>query len=196
MRKRKKPEQHGETRGGRASVEYATWASMMRRCYNHNVQNYVRYGGKGVRVCRRWYTFTNFLTDMGRRPSARHSIERRRNDRNYTPNNCYWATREEQARNKSDCWRIRLGGTTRTVAEWARHLDVLDRRIYMRLRMGWTPKEAVLLPMSQRLRRPARDAHTLHEALRLLRLGSIRELKERKTVSWSIRKNKREDVLP
>lgn len=184
---RLRSERHGETRGNQITVEYATWSSMLRRCYNDHVQNYARYGGKGVRVCRRWHRFTNFLADMGRRPSNDHTIERRRNDRNYTPSNCYWATRAEQARNTSYCWRIRIAGVTRTAVEWCTILRLPDKRIYTRLAAGWTPHEALLLPLSQRLRRPKFDRATVRAAVVLLRAGEIDKLSTRTTFPWTSR---------
>jgi hypothetical protein len=171
--------------------EYRIWNAMMQRCYNSRVWNYVRYGGRGIRVCKRWHSPANFIMDMGRRPSSEHSIERRKNSRGYSPTNCYWATRSEQAQNKSNCRRIRIAGVTRVVVEWARYLGVPEKRIYVRLKQGWTPSESVLLPMSQRLRRPRRDRTTLREAVALLRAGEVDRLRVRPTIHWrTLRKEK------
>jgi hypothetical protein len=159
---------------------------MMQRCYNERVWNYSKYGGRGIRVCVRWHSPVNFITDMGRRPSSRHSIERRNNNRGYSPDNCYWATRRVQAQNKRSNRRIRIAGITRIVVEWARYLDVPAKRIYMRLYCGWPPVAAVLLPMSQRLRRPSRDAATLRTAVELLRQNKIEELRIRDTIGWRV----------
>lgn len=172
---------HGDT----GTPEYITWLSIRRRCYTKRQNSYPYYGGRGIRVCRRWrWSYRNFLLDMGRKPSPQHTIERRNNWKGYTPDNCYWATRDEQARNRSQCWKIKIAGATRTVVEWARFLGVSERRIYVRLHRGWTRKEAVLLPMSQRLRRPSRDGATVRAALILLRAGKIAELRARKTTHW------------
>ena len=179
--------------GGTGTPEYIAWLGMRERCYVKGQNSYPYYGGKGIRVCRRWRrSFRNFLADMGRKPSAQHTIERRDNRKGYAPNNCYWATRDEQARNRSQCWKIKIAGATRTVVEWARFLGVSERRIYVRLHRGWTRKEAVLLPMSQRLRRPGRDGATVRVALKLLRAGKIVELRARKTTHWRVLRAQRQ----
>lgn len=95
---------HGEVKqidGKRVpSPEYRAWQAMRNRCYNTRAKDYAYYGAKGIRVCRRWNKFENFLADMGRRPSALHTLDRIRTAGNYTPGNCRWATRETQARNR------------------------------------------------------------------------------------------------
>lgn len=71
---------------------------MIQRCTNPNATGYANYGGRGIKVCKRWRTFDNFLADMGERPSGDHSINRRDNDRGYTPANCEWVTKSENVR--------------------------------------------------------------------------------------------------
>lgn len=82
---------------------YKTWSDMLQRCNNPKRENYPRYGGRGIKVCKRWYDFQNFLTDMGERPKGRkrqYSIERKNNDKGYNKNNCIWATKDIQNKNK------------------------------------------------------------------------------------------------
>lgn len=92
---------HGDGRRGAArTVEYNCWAAMHRRCYNPNVFAFEHYGGRGIKVCERWFKYENFLADMGRRPTPQHSIDRIDNDGDYTPQNCRWATKSEQRLNQ------------------------------------------------------------------------------------------------
>jgi len=91
---------HGQARRSKRAPEFSVWAGMLSRCRNPNNKSYPNYGGRGITVCARWHDFANFLTDMGSRPSAAHTIERVNNSLGYGPDNCVWATRDVQANNQ------------------------------------------------------------------------------------------------
>lgn len=92
---------HGEARRGRWTVEFQAWVKMIGRCTNATDKWYPSYGGRGITVCDRWReSYESFLADMGRRPSPDHSLDRIDNDGPYAPDNCRWATRSQQQRNK------------------------------------------------------------------------------------------------
>lgn len=87
--------------GGHGSTEYRTWQAMIRRCTDKNHKNYTDYGGRGIAVCNRWLEgYSNFLEDMGIRPTKDHSIERIDNNGNYEKDNCKWETKINQGRNR------------------------------------------------------------------------------------------------
>lgn len=143
---------HGASRIGQKTPEYRIWCAMRERCANPHHNQFHRYGGRGIRVCERWDSFANFLTDMGVRPSASHSIDRYPNkDGNYEPGNCRWATDVEQARNKSTSMILTLNGETLHVLEWANKLNLSINTIRMRLRKSRDPAE-VLRPSRQQPR--------------------------------------------
>ena len=93
---------HGDApfNGGR-TPEYRIWRHIKSRCLNPNVAQYGNYGGRGIKICDAWLSnYSAFLRDMGRRPSARHSIERLDVNGHYEPTNCVWATPVDQSRNR------------------------------------------------------------------------------------------------
>lgn len=143
---------HGMTH----SAEFRIWTGMLTRTTNANARSFPDYGGRGIRVCERWRdSFEAFYADMGPRPSAKHSVERRDNDGHYEPNNCYWATREQQGRNKRNNVRITIDGVTRTLAEWAELAGLTYETLYQRHLAGRTGSQ--LLVAGAELIRPKRS---------------------------------------
>lgn len=93
---------HGEARKEEKSPEYRAWRGMKQRCSsNPDGKDYKHYAGRGIRVCDRWLNnYENFLADVGRKPSLKHSLDRYPdNDGNYEPGNVRWATASQQASN-------------------------------------------------------------------------------------------------
>lgn len=146
---------HGKTN----TREFATWTDIQTRCYNPNSTGYASYGGRGITVCDRWLeSFDNFLADMGPRPAGM-SIDRKDNDGPYSPENCRWASRIEQARNKRNNVWIEINGERRTLSEWAAHYGVFAATAsYRRLKRGLNG-EALFLPSKPRAARRSTNTH-------------------------------------
>lgn len=135
------------THGLTWSPEYRVWSGMLSRCRDKNNHAWDNYGGRGILVCERWWDFMNFIADMGPRPTLRHTIERRNNNGNYQPDNCYWATFLQQARNRRGLHMVTLDGQEMCISEWAERVKLPFRVLFDRLRRGWTPRRALTTPM-------------------------------------------------
>lgn len=138
------------THGLSRSPEYNTWANMKARCHNPQHPRYADYGGRGITVCKRWRnSFEAFLADVGRKPAAKHSLERKNNDAGYNPRNCRWASHAEQANNSRSSRLVTHDGRTLTIAQWSAETHIDDSVIWGRLARGWSPAEALTTPVSR-----------------------------------------------
>ena len=123
---------------------YTTWQMMRARCEDPRHKSFPSYGGRGIAVCERWKnSFQNFYDDMGEPPSNLHTLDRRDNDGNYEPENCRWATPEEQANNRSNSVFIEYGGRRQTLTQWAREYGIHPITLAGRLKRGWSVKNAL-----------------------------------------------------
>jgi len=134
---------HGGTTQFTMSREYIVWSHMRDRCRNPRNKRYDRYGGRGIKICERWDDFAVFLSDMGSRPSPQHTIERNDNNGNYEPENCRWATRQEQNSNQSHTRLLVAFGRTQSVSAWARELGIRRESLRDRLAKGMPIEDAV-----------------------------------------------------
>lgn len=82
-------------------------------------KSHVYYYDKGVRVCKRWRVFENFLADMGERPAG-HTLDRIKNGRGYFKSNCRWATASTQQMNKTATLLFTYMGESKTLTAWSR----------------------------------------------------------------------------
>lgn len=134
------------THGMAKTPEYNTWRKMISRCTNEDDKSYKDYGEKGIKVCDRWMDFNCFIEDMGLRPEEGMTIDRVESTGNYEPGNCTWATKTEQARNRSTNKLLTMDGETKTVAEWTELYGHKRTMIADRLKAGWTVEDAIKTP--------------------------------------------------
>ena len=113
---------------------YVIWKSMKQRCYDPKINRYAFYGGAGITVCERWHIFENFLADMGEPPSEKHTLDRKNNLLGYSPENCRWATKAEQANNRSNNKLITFNGKTQSMSQWAKELGISYKKLKQRIR--------------------------------------------------------------
>jgi hypothetical protein len=120
---------------------------MTSRCYCASDSAFKDYGLKGIGICSRWRdSFENFLADMGECPPGM-TLERIKGAENYSPENCRWATRKEQARNRSSNRHLTFRGQTKLMIEWSEALGIPMKYIHKRLARGWTVERALSEPV-------------------------------------------------
>lgn len=136
-----------KTHGHSRTPEHRSWAGMKTRCSNPRQDTWRLYGGRGITVCERWSLFENFLSDMGPKPSARHSIDRIDVNRGYEPGNCRWATPHEQARNRRNIRMVKVDGVDMCLSDAAVLRGLTPRVVFSRLGHGWSVEDALSRPV-------------------------------------------------
>ena len=160
---------HGYSAGGKLLPTLRVFYGMRDRCYKPTNPAYANYGGRGIKVCARWRTsFVNFLADMGEKPPGK-TLERNKNNRSYSPKNCRWASRFEQAQNRRGSRLITFGERTFSISVWARILGLSPSGLAYRV--GVMPvAEAFCRPIKGVNRRPAKVNKISEETIKKLAL--------------------------
>lgn len=140
----------GLPRGLYRTTEWSIWKGMNRRCHYAKHPHYNNYGGRGIFVCERWrFSLENFISDMGMRPTKQHTLDRIDNDGPYCPENCRWATRIEQSRNRRDNHVIELNGRKMILADWCIEFGISSGAVLRRLGRGWSYEDALTIPLKK-----------------------------------------------
>lgn len=137
------------THGMSRHPAYKLWVAMLVRC-NPSGPNTKNYASRGIAVCDRWKSFTNFWEDMGPSWTPSLSLDRLDNDKGYSPDNCKWATDAQQANNTRRNRWIETPRGSMTVAQASRAFGVSQQTMHARIRRGITGN-ALVLPSSKRL---------------------------------------------
>lgn len=139
---------HGK-HNGKPTPTYTTWKQVIQRSHTGTATNSSEYLGKGINVCERWLKFENFLADMGERPLDK-TLDRVDNEKGYSKENCRWATRKEQQRNRRYAVQITINGVTKDRATWAELNNIPLKTVKGRMRYGWDAVKAVTCPVDRR----------------------------------------------
>ena len=116
---------------------HSTWTAIHQRCNNPSNKYYAYYGGRGITVCPEWDTFEQFLADMGEAPEGL-TLDRRDNDKGYSKDNCRWATKKQQVRNRRVSNPYTFQGKTQGLADWADEKGLPYKVVWFRYtNMGW-----------------------------------------------------------
>ncbi len=127
--------------------EYTVWRGMLDRCRSTLDKNRKYYLNRGITVCERWKSFTNFIADLGPRPTPLHQLERVDNNKGYEPDNCKWVTIKENARNRSNVIKVEFEGSMVAVADLAEKFNIKKQTIRNRLSRGLNIYQALSLPI-------------------------------------------------
>ncbi len=130
------------------ATSLGVWKGIKKRCNSKGRKEYANYGGRGIRVCDRWLGpdgYKSFLLDMGAVPVGM-TLERKDNDGDYGPENCYWATWEAQTRNRRTNKLILFQGVEKPMIAWAEIFGVPYNIFRKRLGRGWSMEKAALTP--------------------------------------------------
>lgn len=142
---------HGMSVKGNVNPTYNSWSQMLSRCEDPNSTRYKKYGGRGIKVCDRWHTFTNFLLDMEERPQNT-TLDRKNSNKGYYKENCRWATKKQQANNRRNNVFITFEGRTLAVMQWADLLLITNKkRFHARICTGnWNIVRAATTPVHRK----------------------------------------------
>jgi len=135
---------HGENKRSGRTKEHIIWHGIVGRCVNKGNTSFPRYGGRGIKVCKRWRTYKNFLADMGRCPSKDHSIDRINNDGDYKSSNCRWVSRTENMGNRRNTFFLNVRGKKISLADFCSKHDVSYPALHARLKRGFVTIEDVI----------------------------------------------------
>lgn len=144
---------HGFSPRGPKALTYKTWLNMKARCCNRRQDEYKNYGGRGITICSEWLNdYPRFLSDMGERPSLKHSLDRIDPNGNYSKANCRWSDIETQNNNRRGNVKVQFIDTTLSVTQWARLLPITATTITRRLSLGWTEGDALFTAPRSKLK--------------------------------------------
>lgn len=126
------------------SPVYRRWKEMNKRCNNPNSIGYHHYGGRGIRVCHRWKIFRNFEKDMLPTFSPELTLDRIDVNKDYSPDNCRWATVKEQNNNRRDTVFFTISGATKSFSAWIEQSGLKKSTVYQRYYVYKWPIEKAL----------------------------------------------------
>lgn len=124
---------------------YNIWQRMRQRCYDSNYDSWKYYGFKGITVCDDWKNSFEKFYDwaMANGYEDHLTIDRKENDRGYSPENCRWVTYKEQANNRTNNKILEFNGESHTITEWANITGMSLTTLWSRLDSGWSVEKAL-----------------------------------------------------
>ncbi len=149
------PQTHGMT----DTRLYRTWGHMKDRCYLASNDHFKYYGGRGITVCDEWRNdfviFRDWALSHGYEEAL--TIERRDVNGNYSPDNCLWIPRAEQARNRTDTVRFEYQGKVLMAGQIAERCGISETALRSRLQLGWSMDRATTVPVGHAYRQQPQE---------------------------------------
>ena len=162
---------------------------MRLRCYNENNVNYKYYGGKGVTICDEWLlSFENFFDwAINNGYNENLTIDRIDSEKEYSPDNCKWSTKKEQAYNRSMSVRLTLNGRTMYMTEWAEELEIDKKILSWRYNNGWSDEEILTRPRDYKENKLTLNekTHSMSEWSRITGI-KVATISDRMKKGWSV----------
>lgn len=163
---------------------------MKQRCYNQNGINYKYYGGKGIFICDEWLNdFEKFYEwSLQNGYSDNLTIDRIDSNKEYSPENCKWSSKSEQAYNRSMSVKLTLNGETKYLTQWAKQLNIDKKTLSWRYRNGWSDEEILTRPRDFKERKLSLngETHSMSEWSRITGIN-ISTISARIRDGWSIK---------
>lgn len=131
------------THGASSTCTYRAWVAMKQRCKGRDASDIKHYVSRGIKVCKRWIdSFENFLEDMGKCPPGL-SLEREDGSKGYAPNNCRWATQNEQVKNTTRTIRVTVDDEVMCLKDACLLLGKNYDAVRSCIRKGLSPQSAL-----------------------------------------------------
>lgn len=174
-------------KGKKKLPEYRAWTGMIQRCENPKNDAFKSYGGRGIKVCKRWrLSFESFLEDAGYRPSDKHTIERIDVNKGYSKSNVCWATRLEQQRNRRNSLYVDYKGERVLLKKLSEKLGI--KYDTLRGRMRWGMKKPLDKPADYARHYYTFQGKTLSNVQWAKKIGIDPEtLRDRLKAGWSLK---------
>ena len=122
---------------------YRIWVCMKTRCYNTNDEHYSNYGARGITICDEWlHSFPAFAEwSITNGYADNLTIDRKDNNKGYSPDNCRWATAKEQTNNRRNTQLLEFNGEVKTLKEWSETTGIKYQTLIYRKKAGKSPAE-------------------------------------------------------
>lgn len=145
---------YNTTHGASNTKLYNMWKLMLYRCENPKNNAYKYYGQRGLQVCEEWHDFLAFKKWAEEtKPKGDYTLDRIDNNLGYSPSNCRWADKKEQANNRRSNVMVEYKGEAHDLMEWSRLLGFNYKRVHNRMyKLGWSFEKAIAVPPDKKKR--------------------------------------------